>query len=718
MSSVLLDRGRLRASLAITALIGIAVLPAVAASGDLASAAPGDQSVFVDESFAGPSVGDAFIAPSVAEGVNVACLTAGTDPIASPIPGCGTDAAGSGVLRLTEAVGGQTGGVGSTASVPISKGLDVSFDSYQWGGTLADGMTLYLAATDPFAPEVPTMLGALGGSLGYSAQGTVPGLANGYLGIGLDFYGNFAVDEFGGSGCAPGPGFTPNGVTVRGPGNGTVGYCLLDATALAEGSLRGGGDRSTARVPVEVVINPSASQTITARENSDVLVAPGRYAVIVQPVGGALQVFDGPLPSVGNGLIPAGLYDPSWIDPATGYPYKLTFGWTGGTGGQHDFHEVANARATTALGATPALEAAMDGEEDVVPTRSSQVTISSSLSSDSGTEDEPITATATFPAGFAPSASTSAGWVCTIAGQQQTCTYDAPGTLFPGDPLPPLVLPYTVAAGAASGAIDAVVSSIDATSAAVSLAIAVAKDPTSLVASASQQPGATGERTVFRAVVDAPVEAPSGTITVTDQRTSAELCTAPLVAQGSAASAEAVCVADLPGGAAAADVLVTYSGDDAHAASSASPAAITETITPTEIALTAEIGTDGTVSFDVTGLTAGATGAVVYSANGAVLCTATLPDTSCTATLPPGVTVVSALYGGDAVFSASADALAVAVPSAPSEPVAPAEPAAGSGLPVTGADALPLLGAALALLAIGAAILVIARRSRSTHARR
>ncbi|MDO9590205.1 MAG: hypothetical protein Q7J04_03575, partial [Microcella sp.] len=375
----------LRSRFTPTLVIAVVAAGLFVPAGGAIAAPPPPQSVFADETFAGASAGS-FLAPAAPTGVNSACLTAGPDPSATPIPGCNTDAAGSGVLRLTGVVQSQSGGVGSTSSVPISKGLDVSFDSYQWGGTAADGLTFYLAATDPFAPEVPTTLGALGGSLGYSAAGSTPGLANGYLGIGLDYYGNFVLPFFQGTGCSVDHPNTPNSINVRGPGNANQGYCVLTADPVS-GSLRGSGDRSTARVPVEVVINPSA-QSITARENSDVTVNAGTYAVIVQPIGGAVQSFSGPLPSTLNGLLPADLYDPSWIDPETGYPYKLTFGWTGGNGGQYDFHEVGNAYATTALGATPAFEATMTGDTTVAPTASSTVTITSNLSATEGSEDE------------------------------------------------------------------------------------------------------------------------------------------------------------------------------------------------------------------------------------------------------------------------------------------------------------------------------------------
>lgn len=134
--------------------------------------------------------------------LNDACLTAGDG--SGSIPACGTsmiaalDADGSGALRLTPAKTNQTGAILSNFTFPSTQGLQVTFTTYTYGGSAdgiakngADGISFLL--TDGTA-TAPTVAGGLGGSMGYSCSngnGTYEGLANAYLGLGIDEYGNF-----------------------------------------------------------------------------------------------------------------------------------------------------------------------------------------------------------------------------------------------------------------------------------------------------------------------------------------------------------------------------------------------------------------------------------------------------------------------------------------------------------------------------------------------
>ena len=136
----------------------------------------------------------------------------------------GVDPVGNGWLRLTEPLNDQAGFAFFNSPFDISQGVIISFDYVTWGGNGADGYSVFLfdgsydAST--FAP------GASGGSLGYDKKTVAPihaGLTGGYIGIGIDEYGNYSTNGAGAEGrvdLAPigaNSGFFPNEVGVRGP---------------------------------------------------------------------------------------------------------------------------------------------------------------------------------------------------------------------------------------------------------------------------------------------------------------------------------------------------------------------------------------------------------------------------------------------------------------------------------------------------------------------
>ena len=280
-------RSGLRAALVVVlALAGLAVwVPSRVA------AATGT-TLFV-QSFANNTINTTYpvSVPTSPAGTNYACLTASGNSSTGVLHSCPTanDAQGSGKLRLTAATASEEGGVFATTSVPTSQGIDATFDTYQYGGTSADGIAFVLAAVNPADPVSPTIIGQPGGSLGYSTFAANSGLADAYMGIGLDVFGNFSNSSFEGSSCTnpayiSTTGTVPGQVVVRGPGNGTTGYCAVNSTATSTSSpaltLRA-TSRSQSVVPVEVAINPTATSFTTA---SGITVAAGTYKVVFTPV--------------------------------------------------------------------------------------------------------------------------------------------------------------------------------------------------------------------------------------------------------------------------------------------------------------------------------------------------------------------------------------------------------------------------------------------------
>ena len=139
----------------------------------------------------------------------------------------------SDALLLTPASGGQSGFALYDLKQPAIAGIDVTFRLSQWGGSGADGITFFLKNGDDNNKEP----GVSGSRLGYAADDEDNGISGALLGIGFDRFGNFT--NFNDSGCSPLPdeleiGRKPNSLTIRGPGTGTAGYCLLDSTDISD----------------------------------------------------------------------------------------------------------------------------------------------------------------------------------------------------------------------------------------------------------------------------------------------------------------------------------------------------------------------------------------------------------------------------------------------------------------------------------------------------
>ena len=434
-AAVALSVGLLGVTVALSARSGLRIL-AVAALviAELTALAPGrvaaasGSTLFV-QSFANNTVSSTYPVslPSAPAGTNFACLTAsGNNSTTGPLYSCpannGTN--GSGKLRLTAAASNEEGGVFSATGVPTSQGIDVTFNTYQYGGSGADGIAFVLAAVNPANPVVPSTIGQPGGSLGYSTFGGDAGLADAYMGIGLDVFGNFSNSSFQGSSCTnpayiSTTGTVPGQVVVRGPGNGTVGYCAVNSTATNTSSPRSRSARppsAASLVPVEVAINPTSTSFTTA---SGITVAAGTYKVVFTPVGGSATTLSGTLPAVPSGLYPSS----SWTTSG-GIPKQLAFGWVGSTGGITDFHEVSNVNVVS-LSSVPQLAVTQTAYSAAFPALGAPVTytVTPSVASSGASETSPVSVSLTMPAGVTPEGAYGSGWTCAApSGQVITCT--------------------------------------------------------------------------------------------------------------------------------------------------------------------------------------------------------------------------------------------------------------------------------------------------------
>jgi outer membrane protein OmpA-like peptidoglycan-associated protein len=404
------------------------------------------------------------------------CLTAGTDTSATPIADCDgkvgivsepVDAAGSGALQLTNNAGSQVGTIYNGVAVPTVNGLDISWTSYQFNGNGADGISFDLAAVDPSNPTPPSVTGPSGGDLGYSTTGSTSGVPFGYLGFGADVYGNFENSAFGGSTCTTTPAVA-NSLGVRGPGNGTTGYCLLGQTTLAThltlddaGATSRGSGSSSIGVPEEVVLNPSGS-AITASQ-SGISVPAGDWLFAVKPLnsdapGTTWTSLEGTLPTNPTGVPTA------WLNSTTHLPQELAFGFAASTGGENEFHQI-NLLQVSSLTAAPSLALTnTDSGSGVLSAGStSTVTLTPSVASGSAaSESQNVVVTDSFPASLVPTAASGTGWTCTVTSPSISCTYTTATAITAGTALPPISVTLTTSGTPGSFSDTATATSSDA----------------------------------------------------------------------------------------------------------------------------------------------------------------------------------------------------------------------------------------------------------------
>jgi type IV pilus assembly protein PilY1 len=373
--------------------------------------------------------------------LNGACLMASTSPTSTTAPGCvgssyysgkgdatmiggynnnGTaDPNNGGALRFTNNYN-ESGAILSGFSYPLStQGLSVSFttvtydgDSGGAGGLGADGISFFLQDA-----SFPADVGAFGGSLGYTCSnsnndGTIrgstgyargfDGLQGGYVGLGIDEYGNFlngVVDTqgtgFGASGdnTATGGGYKPGRIGLRGPGSVTYAdlarqYPLYyPSFALTNASQRASAvqqvcrtglisDWSTGSQVNLVTPTPVAIMPPNASSYASAAVTPiyGDYAAV--PNGYKVLPLTQPIANEGAGaranavpitynlkITPVGALSLSYsyngganqavianaditAGGANPLPSSIRFGFAGSTGGARNVHEIMCFQAT------------------------------------------------------------------------------------------------------------------------------------------------------------------------------------------------------------------------------------------------------------------------------------------------------------------------------------------------------------------------------------
>ena len=195
----------------------------------------------------------------------------------------------------------------------------VEFDYYVYGGSGADG----IAVTFSDASQSPSP-GGYGGSLGYANRSGINGFNGGWLGIGLDEFGNYTNSTEGRRGYPTGytppvgaavaAGFYAQSVAVRGSGSGqTSGYNLLANSGVVSPALT-----TTSAVPQRYRITMDHSNSVNAWVSVQRDTGSG-YTTVVPS-------FDVKKANSGQAAVPA----------------NMLLSFTGSTGGSTNFHEISN----------------------------------------------------------------------------------------------------------------------------------------------------------------------------------------------------------------------------------------------------------------------------------------------------------------------------------------------------------------------------------------
>lgn len=240
------------------------------------------------------------------------------------------DPVNDGWLRLTNSNGNQKGFAYINSTFPSTLGALIDFEYKVWRSASdapyngADGIGIFL-----FDAKATFKLGGYGGSLGYAPNtnaGTTTGLAGGYLGIGLDEYGNFSNPN---EGRVGGPGLLCNSVTLRGP---TTNKASTTNPFLATTQLQSSSSSN---------VNSIDYNTITATRPTDTDFYR-RVKITVMPVGGKYKISvvwrKSPL-SADTTLM---TYTTTTAPPST-----LKVGFAASTGGGVNYHEIRNLIITT-----------------------------------------------------------------------------------------------------------------------------------------------------------------------------------------------------------------------------------------------------------------------------------------------------------------------------------------------------------------------------------
>ncbi len=219
----------------------------------------------------------------------------------------------NGRLRLTQNTTNQATSATFQRLFPGASNLvTIEFDQYAYktsGSSGADGMAVVLSDA-----TITPQPGAFGGPLGYGFKTGISGFAGGWMGVGIDEYGNYANE-----GGSYNPGSRPQAVSIRGSGasSGTSGYRYLAGTAsnLSPAVDSGTNGNRPHRYRITIDSRTAGSSLASVERNTG-----SGYTMLVGPINMVNQT--------GQAAVPA----------------NFLLSLTGSTGSVTNYHELDNVR--------------------------------------------------------------------------------------------------------------------------------------------------------------------------------------------------------------------------------------------------------------------------------------------------------------------------------------------------------------------------------------
>ncbi len=211
----------------------------------------------------------------------------------------------------------------------------VDFKHYAYNGSGADGVALTLS--DATVPPLP---GAYGGSLGFAQKNNAScasppcnGFSGGWVGIGIDEFGNYSNPTEGRSG---GPGSRPDAVAVRGSGSGLTGFPYMGGTATLNPGIDNPGSTSSSpghayRIMVDARCYERNTNNSDIVCNNAALAKKSQVTVFRDTTGAGNFV-------AGNKVVDFDAYAVNAAQANVPANWKLSF--TGSTGGNTNIHEI------------------------------------------------------------------------------------------------------------------------------------------------------------------------------------------------------------------------------------------------------------------------------------------------------------------------------------------------------------------------------------------